>query len=44
MSWKLQIERKTQKVLKKIPDPYKTNLIQTLDQLSGKPGPMDAKN
>lgn len=37
MSWKLQIERKAQKALKKIPNPYKPNLIKAIDQLSENP-------
>ncbi len=43
MSWKLQIERKAQKALKKIPDPYKSNLINTIDQLSDNPQPNGCK-
>ncbi|MBD3616644.1 MAG: type II toxin-antitoxin system RelE/ParE family toxin [Gracilimonas sp.] len=34
MSWKVQIERKAQKELKKIPDPYKSNIIDTIEQLT----------
>ncbi|MEX2633353.1 MAG: type II toxin-antitoxin system RelE/ParE family toxin [Balneolales bacterium] len=34
MSWQVEIERKAQKTLKKIPDPYKTNIIQAIDHLA----------
>lgn len=34
MSWQVQIERKAQKVLKKIPDPYKSNIIEAIDELT----------
>jgi mRNA interferase RelE/StbE len=43
MSWNLQIERKAQKALKKIPNPYKANLIQAIDQLSDNPRPDGCK-
>jgi len=39
MSWDLQIERRAQKALKKISNPYKTNLIQAIDRLSDNPRP-----
>lgn len=35
--WKAEIERKAQKALKKIPDPYKTNIIETIDELASDP-------
>ncbi len=31
MSWEIEIERKALKSLKKIPDPFKTNLIEAID-------------
>lgn len=43
MSWNLQIERKAQKALKKIPNPYKANLIETIDRLSANPRPDGCK-
>jgi mRNA interferase RelE/StbE len=39
MVWKVEIERKAQKSLKKIPDPYKTNLIEQIDHLTSDPRP-----
>lgn len=39
MDWQLQIERKAQKALKKIPDPYKSNIIETIDDLTSEPRP-----
>jgi len=43
MSWDLQIERRAQKALKKISNPYKTNLIQAIDRLSDNPRPDGCK-
>lgn len=37
MSWQVNIERKAQKSLKKIPDPYKSNVIEAIDSLSINP-------
>ncbi|TVQ03061.1 MAG: type II toxin-antitoxin system RelE/ParE family toxin [Balneolaceae bacterium] len=37
MSWKVEIERNAQKALKKIPNPYKSNLIKTIDSLTEDP-------
>lgn len=39
MSWKIEIERKALKSLKKIPDPYKTNIIEAIDKLENNPRP-----
>lgn len=39
MNWKAEIERKAQKALKKIPGPYKTNIIETIDELASDPRP-----
>lgn len=39
MGWEIRIERKAQKALKKIPNPYKSNLIQAIDDLSIDPRP-----
>ncbi len=33
MSWNIEIERKAQKALKKIPDPYKSSIIEAINQL-----------
>jgi mRNA-degrading endonuclease RelE of RelBE toxin-antitoxin system len=34
MDWQVQIERKAQKTLDKIPDPYKSNIIETIGNLA----------
>ena len=34
MTWQVEIERKAQKALKKIPNPYKSNIIEAIDDLS----------
>ena len=34
MNWQVKIERKAQKALKKIPDPYKSNIIKAIDRLT----------
>lgn len=34
MSWNVEIERKAQKALKKIPDPYKSNIIEAIEGLT----------
>ncbi|HET6527244.1 MAG TPA: type II toxin-antitoxin system RelE/ParE family toxin [Balneolaceae bacterium] len=39
MDWQVQIERKAQKALKKIPNPYKANIIEAIDSLADKPRP-----
>jgi mRNA interferase RelE/StbE len=39
MDWQVQIERKAQKALKKIPDPYKSNIIEAIDSLTNEPRP-----
>lgn len=39
MSWKIEIERKAQKALKKNPNPYKSNLIEAIDNLAEDPRP-----
>ncbi len=37
MGWKIVIERKAQKALAKIPNPYKTNIIKAIDSLTSNP-------
>lgn len=39
MGWRVRIERKAQKSLKKIPDPYRSNFIGAIDDLSSDPRP-----
>jgi len=39
MSWKVEIERNAQKALKKIPIPYKSNIIEAIDSLAEDPRP-----
>jgi len=43
MSWNIEIERKAQKALKKIPNPYKSNLIEAIDSLTKDPRPEGCK-
>ncbi|SMO43350.1 type II toxin-antitoxin system RelE family toxin [Gracilimonas mengyeensis] len=39
MRWEIQIERKAQKALKKISEPYKSNIIEAIDELAKNPRP-----
>ena len=39
MNWKVHIERKALKALKKIPNPYKFNITDSLEKLSEDPRP-----
>jgi mRNA interferase RelE/StbE len=39
MRWNVEIERKAQKALKKIPDPYKSNIIQAIEGLTNEARP-----
>ena len=39
MSWEIEIERKALKQLKKIPEPYKSVIIDAIDSLSTDPRP-----
>ena len=39
MSWNVEIERKAQKALKKIPDPYKSNIIEAIEELTNEARP-----
>lgn len=39
MSWNVEIECKAQKALKKIPDPYKSNIIEAIEELTNEARP-----
>jgi mRNA interferase RelE/StbE len=43
MDWQVQIERKAQKTLDKIPNPYKSNIIETINDLADQPRPHNCK-
>jgi mRNA interferase RelE/StbE len=43
MDWQVQIERKAQKKLDKIPNPYKDNIIKAIENLANKPLPHNCK-
>lgn len=43
MAWQIEIDRKALKSLKKIPEPYKSAIIETLDRLSDDPRPEGCK-
>ena len=43
MDWQIEIDKNAQKSLKKIPDPYKSNIIETIDSLNNQPRPYKCK-
>ncbi|CAN5322395.1 type II toxin-antitoxin system RelE/ParE family toxin [soil metagenome] len=43
MKWQIKIERKAQKAIKKIPNPYQSNIIQAINELSKDPRPERCK-
>jgi len=44
MDWEIKIERKAQKGLKKIPDPYHSKIVDAIDELANEPRPHNCKN
>lgn len=43
MDWQIQIERKAQKALKKISEPYKSKIIEKIEGLADEPRPHNCK-
>ncbi|WP_234571928.1 type II toxin-antitoxin system RelE family toxin [Rhodohalobacter sp. 614A] len=43
MAWQVEIERKAQKALKKIPNPFKSNIIEAIDRLTEDVRPVGSK-
>jgi len=43
MDWEIQIEKKANKSLGKIPNPYKNNIIEAIDDLGVDPRPYHTK-
>ncbi len=39
MDWQIEIDRKALKSLKKIPEPYKSSIIESIDKLPEEPRP-----